>query len=145
MTDPDRRSHGPIHRTTSAGGVVVGTDGRIVIVSQKGVSWSLPKGGVNEGEDHLVAARREIREETGIVALTHVADLPHFERSPRGSTHHVKRLVLFLFRTEETRLAPEAPDNPEAVWLPPGEAVGRLSHPRDREFLADVVRVHRLA
>ena len=145
MNPPLEPSPATIHRSTSAGGVVVGIDGRIVVVSQKGVSWSLPKGGVNEGEDHLVAARREIREETGIVVLTHVADLPHFERSPIGSSGHLKRLVFFLFRTVETRLAPEDPDNPEALWLAPPDAVERLSHPRDREFLADVVRVHGLA
>lgn len=30
-------------------------------------AWTIPKGGVNEGEDLLAAARREFEEETGIV------------------------------------------------------------------------------
>lgn len=129
-------------RETSAGGVVLGPDDRIVIVSQKGVSWSLPKGRVLEGEDHLVAARREVREETGLVLLDLVAPLAPYERSPRGRPDIVKALVFFLFRTWETELRPEDPDNPEALWLPPGEAVARLSHPVDRAFLAGVIERH---
>ncbi len=126
-------------RETSAGGVVIGPGGRIAVVSQKGRSWSLPKGRTTEGEPHFDAALREIREETGLTRLTLVTELPPYERSPLNKPQYVKTLVFYLFRTDETVLAPEDPDNPVAEWLDPRAAVGRLSHPRDRAFLAEVI------
>ncbi|MBI4120361.1 MAG: NUDIX domain-containing protein [Parcubacteria group bacterium] len=53
----------PLKHTKSAGGVVVNNDGQILVVSQKGTSWSLPKGHIDEREDVLTAAKREIHEE----------------------------------------------------------------------------------
>lgn len=126
-------------RETSAGGVVIGPGGRIAIVSQKGRSWSLPKGRITAGEPHFDAALREIREETGLTELTLVTDLPPYERSPLNKPHYVKTLVFYLFRTEQTVLAPEDPHNPVAEWLAPRDAVERLSHPKDREFLSSVI------
>ena len=55
--------------TQSAGGVIENTEGKIVVVSQRGTSWSLPKGHIEDGEDILAAAKREIYEETGITEL----------------------------------------------------------------------------
>jgi 8-oxo-dGTP pyrophosphatase MutT (NUDIX family) len=54
----------------AAGVVPVADDGRVLMVSQfrytTGVlSWEVPAGGINEGEDAATAAGREMREETG--------------------------------------------------------------------------------
>ena len=56
-------------KTESAGGVVLNTKGEVLVVSQHGTSWSLPKGHLDEGESELAAARREIREESGVCEL----------------------------------------------------------------------------
>ena len=53
-------------QTESAGGVVVNLKGEILVVSQHGKSWSLPKGHLDPGEDALSAAQREVYEESGI-------------------------------------------------------------------------------
>jgi 8-oxo-dGTP pyrophosphatase MutT (NUDIX family) len=55
-----------MRKTRSAGGVVTNEEGEILVVSQRGTSWSLPKGHIDPGEDALVAAKREIYEESGI-------------------------------------------------------------------------------
>ena len=51
--------------TQSAGGVVLNKKGEVLVVSQRGTSWSLPKGHIDKGEDALGAAKREIYEESG--------------------------------------------------------------------------------
>ncbi|MEI9988672.1 MAG: NUDIX domain-containing protein [Rhizomicrobium sp.] len=51
-------------------------------------AWSLPKGLVEAGEDLLVAARREVKEETGLDVAGRFHDLGEF-RLPGGKRLHV--------------------------------------------------------
>lgn len=71
--------------TQSAGGVVVGPAGKIAIVNQHGTSWSLPKGHLNEGEDELTGAKREIYEETGITDLEMIRKIGSYWRYRLGT------------------------------------------------------------
>ena len=48
-----------IKKTRSAGGVVVNDYGKILVVNQRGTSWSLPKGHIEENESEVEAAKRE--------------------------------------------------------------------------------------
>lgn len=125
--------------TVSAGGVVLNRGGQVLVVSQHGTSWSLPKGHVDEGEDALTAARREIYEESGLRTLTLIRELGSYQRYRIGKdggedTSELKTIFMFLFETPETGLAPVDPENPEARWVDREEVAGLLTHPRDREF-----------
>ncbi|HYP52567.1 MAG TPA: NUDIX domain-containing protein [Pyrinomonadaceae bacterium] len=127
--------------TESAGGIVLDRRGRVLVVSQHGTSWSLPKGHVEAGEDKLSAARREIREESGVTRLELLADLGSYTRhrlSPAGTDDpsELKTIHLFLFRTDEHELQPSDPDNPEARWVEPRDVPALLTHAADREFFA---------
>jgi ADP-ribose pyrophosphatase YjhB (NUDIX family) len=51
----------------SAGGVVVNRKGEVALIRQ-GKSWTFPKGRLEAGEAIHHAARREVREETGLKA-----------------------------------------------------------------------------
>ncbi len=130
-------------RTTSAGGVVLNQKNQVVVVNQNRDSWSLPKGHIDPGETALQAATREIREETGLTRLTLVRELGTYERTriaPGGGeeTGELKSITMFLFRTDETDLAPEDPDNPEARWLPVHEVASLLTHPKDKSFFTSI-------
>ena len=76
-------------KTHSAGGVVTNQEGKVLVVSQHGTSWSLPKGHIDPGETALAAARREIYEESGIRDLEFVRELGTYERYRIGATANV--------------------------------------------------------
>ncbi|HZT58190.1 MAG TPA: NUDIX domain-containing protein [Pyrinomonadaceae bacterium] len=129
--------------TRSAGGVVVNDEGKILVVSQHGTSWSLPKGHIEDGEDELTAARREIYEESGISDLELVAELGSYRRPRLGKDgfeegSELKTIHLFLFRTSQTELSPVDVENPEARWVEVGEVAGMLTHRKDKEFFQSI-------
>jgi ADP-ribose pyrophosphatase YjhB (NUDIX family) len=122
-------------RSEAAGGVVVDPRGRVVVVRQRARTWSLPKGHVEDGEDVLDAARREIREECGLVDLELVRELGSYTRAGfRYGLPERKTITLFLFRSPEADLAPLDPANPEARWVDRESVASTLSNPADGRF-----------
>jgi len=133
-----------VKRTKTAGGIVLNRGGEVLVVNQRGNSWSLPKGHLDEGEDDLQAAQREIQEESGISRLEFVRRLGCYERYRIGKDggddrSELKTIVMFLFRTEESALKPIDPENPEARWVKKDEVAEMLTHPKDKEFYLGVV------
>jgi ADP-ribose pyrophosphatase YjhB (NUDIX family) len=130
--------------TESAGGVVLDGEGRVVVVNQRGTSWSLPKGHVEEGEDNLAAARREIHEESGVSELELVRGLGSYSRHRLGRDgredgSELKTIHMFLFTTRETELKPRDPDNPVALWVERGRVASLLTHPQDAAFFESIL------
>lgn len=130
--------------TESAGGVVLNSLNEIAVVSQRGDSWSLPKGHIDPGETPQMAAEREVREEAGITQLVLVRELGSYERYKIGQggrgedKGELKRIHMFLFRTNQQALAPEDPMNPEARWVSAEKVAELLTHPKDRDFFESV-------
>src|ERR1700680_808760 len=132
-------------KTRSAGGVVTNDEGEVLVVSQRGTSWSLPKGHIDSGEEALAAARREIYEESGIHELELVRELGTYERHKIGvdggdDRSELKAITMFLFRTKEKSLRPVDSDNPEAKWVEKGKVALLLTHEKDKEFFRRVER-----
>lgn len=125
--------------TKTAGGVVIGPDGRILVVNQNGDSWSLPKGHIDPGETAREAAEREIREESGITLLNYVQDLGVYERNRIGlnggdDLTELKTIYMFLYTTQQSELCPEDPHNPEARWVDLENVAALLTHDKDKAF-----------
>ena len=126
-------------RTRSAGGVVTNSHGHVLVVSQHGTSWSLPKGHIDPGEDPLTAAKREIYEESGIRDLQLIRELGTYQRNKIGlngndDPSELKTITMFLFHTTQTALQPTDPHNPEARWVPKSQVAALLTHPKDKQF-----------
>jgi 8-oxo-dGTP diphosphatase len=122
----------------SAGGVVC-RDGHVVVCSQEGLSWSLPKGRVEKGETVLAAAEREIYEESGVKQLQLIKELPIYERSGLGNPNSRIVMHFFLFYTEQQELQPIDPENPEARWVKKERVADLLTHPKDKEFFQSII------
>ena len=130
--------------TQTAGGVVVNKKGRILVVNQRGTSWSLPKGHIEPGEDKLAAAIREIEEESGVLRLTLVRELGHYSRYKIGidgkkeDTSELKVIHMFLFTTDEVKLKPLDPNHPQAKWVHQDDVEALLTHPKDKLFFRSI-------
>jgi len=86
-------------------GVVVENDwGQVVLCrvpryTSMTCGWSVPAGGVEEGEDVLVSARREVREETGFESFEHRLVYTYYPQ--QGSSNKLFQIV-FCKAGEET-------------------------------------------
>ena len=123
--------------------MVVNDEGKVLVVSQRGTSWSLPKGHIDPGETAVVAAKREIYEESGVRDLEFIRELGTYERYKIGvnggeDRSELKEITMFLFRTSETLLRPVDADNPEARWVERSKVAALLTHERDKQFFRGV-------
>jgi len=128
-------------QTSSAGGIIV-RNGRIVLVNQAGKSWSFPKGHVERGETLLTAARREIREECGLVKIELVKELAPYKRVGRkNGKKEMKSLHFFLFTAKEEKLKPIDKAITEARWVDIDNVAEILTNEKDKEFFLRIKSV----
>lgn len=127
--------------TRSAGGIVLGESGAIALVkSTSSGSWLFPKGHVEPGESDEDAARREIREEAGLVDLELIDDLGEFIR-PRvelpNRTYEEKIIRMFLFAAPKNAALTPTMEITEARWVPFREIAATLGTPHPEWFTKD--------
>ena len=101
-----------------SGGIIMNNK-NVAVVNQNHDSWSLPKGHIDPGESRLEAAKREIYEETGIVDLQFIRYLGEYSRYRIGldgsdDKSELKTIYIFLFHSNQIKLEPKDPNNPEA-------------------------------
>jgi ADP-ribose pyrophosphatase YjhB (NUDIX family) len=134
-----------VEESHSAGGVIIGKNGMVVVTNQDGVVWSLPKGRLEPNEDARTAAGREIAEETGITQLEFIKNLGSYSRfkigkDGKGEEKSIKKTItLFLYKTNQEELKPTDPAHPEARWVSPGKVASMLTHQKDKDFFKSVL------
>jgi ADP-ribose pyrophosphatase YjhB (NUDIX family) len=129
-----------VKKTKTAGGVIINENNEIVIVNQKGTSWSLPKGHLDGNETELEAAKREIYEESGLKSLDLIKRLGSYERYGMSNQLELKTITFFLFKTLKQDLHPIDPENPEAIWVHKDKVSEILTHPKDKEFFLKILK-----
>ena len=127
-----------------AGGIVINPNKGIILVNQNNDSWSLPKGHVENDESIIDAAKREIFEESGVKKIKMIKPLGSYNRYRIGLTgkddiSELKTIHMFLFITNEKKLKPIDPLNPEAIWCSVETVVNLLTHKKDKEFFSQKI------
>jgi ADP-ribose pyrophosphatase YjhB (NUDIX family) len=137
----------PTKRAVSAGGLVYEdrAEGRwVVLISRRNAAgqlqWTLPKGGLEDGESLEAAAVREVREETGldseITGKLGVVDYWFVWKPDEVRYHKYVHYFLMAHRGGDTDARDDEAE--DVVWLPLPDALERLSHPNERRLVADV-------
>ena len=144
----------PTRRAVSAGGVILDErpDGLwTVLISLRNtagaVQWTLPKGGIEDGETYPEAAIREVREETGLVCEIErelgVIDYWFVWRS-EGVRYH-KYVHYFLMRRVGGDMADRDQEADEVRWFRAADALTTLSHRNERRLVEPVLTEHTMS
>jgi 8-oxo-dGTP diphosphatase len=107
--------------------------------------FQLPGGGIDRGEQPMVALHREVMEETGwhIGPPRRIGAFRRFTYMPEYDLWAEKLCTVYLARPV-ARLGPPTEPGHRAVWMPARMALGALGNDGDRAMLARVIAARRL-
>ena len=131
-------------KVESAGGVIINDADEVVVVYTDTHSWQFPKGTVEENERYFDTALREIEEETGLVDLEYIKDLPVYSRVSTHEENTEREIHYFLFKTKRLDLNPSA-EVTQCKWIPLQDVERQLTYSEDKEFIKQVMQQGLLA
>lgn len=130
---------------TSSGGVVFRRGGAaldFLLIRDPYNNWGLPKGHIEGGETPAEAAMREVAEETGLIELTVVTQLPTIDWffRDRGRLVH-KFCHFFLVESVSGDPEPQLTEGiTECVWRSADLAIDTVSYSNARDVMRAAAR-----
>lgn len=120
-----------------------------LLIQHRGGHWAFPKGHANVGETALEAARRELREETGIRDVEIKTDQIFEERYTKPRWREPRKIIVksvryFIGEVTNPRLRLQASEVQNARWVVYAEARKLITFDASRALLDDAARALKL-
>ena len=121
----------------SCGAIIFDKDKVLVIKQVKG-HWGFPKGHVEKGETEIETALREIKEETNLEVEIN-DKYRYIERySPEKEVE--KDVIFFIAKKIGGEIKVQEEEVTETEWLPPKEALDRVTYESSKRILKCVIK-----
>ena len=130
----------PYRDRPGAYGILVGSDGMLLLVEQDG-ELQIPGGGIDPGESPLQALHREAREETGwrIADPVRIGSFRRFTYMPDYGFWARKTQLIYLARAVRQLHPPLEPGH-VIYWMAPADAAHKLDVEGDRVMVSQAIR-----
>jgi diadenosine hexaphosphate hydrolase (ATP-forming) len=122
-----------------AGGVVFNREGQILVLGHRNGTWVFPKGHIDPGETHLIAAIREVEEESGVVATCPNETIIYMTRY-KNARKEERVITWFLLVSEAEDVILREATFPRGGFYTPEKALKKLTFEEDRALLEYMIK-----
>jgi 8-oxo-dGTP pyrophosphatase MutT (NUDIX family) len=132
----------PLKLEFSSGGIVARKGGGgfyVLLIKDSYGRWTWPKGHIDKGESPEEAARREIKEETGVTAeiIEKLGETRYFYT--RKMTLRYKTVYIYLCEARRANLKVQTSEIESAEWVRPASALEKVEYKGSRRMVKKAI------
>lgn len=125
-----------------AGGVVFKTGEQVLLLGHRNGTWVFPKGHIDPGETHIIAAIREVEEESGVVATCPDENITYITRY-KNARREERVITWFLLESEAEDVLLREDTFPKGGFYSFTKALKKLTFDEDRKLLEYMIEVRK--
>jgi diadenosine hexaphosphate hydrolase (ATP-forming) len=122
-----------------AGGVVFNKAGQVLLLGHRNGTWVFPKGHIDPGETHLVAAIREVEEESGVIS-TCLDERVTYTTRYKNARKEERVITWFLLSSNAEDVLLREATFPKGGFYSQEKALQKLSFHEDRGLLEYMIK-----